>query len=391
MFDDARRVLLELLQNPAAAGQVSLEQWNDVLPLARSADVWPQLATGIAQSGDLSELPAKLLPHVRSGLRAAEASRRGILWELDRIGYALRGLQIPLVLLKGAAYVAADYRCGHGRVCSDVDLLVPRDALSEVERRLLAHGWNWGEIGSHDERYYREWLQELPPLIHEDRETVLDVHHNLLPRIDRSAARLDAQRLLANASRVGETPFSVLSPVDLVLHSAIHLFRIGDFRHALRDLYDMSWLLRQFGADLAFWPEFVARAEQLRLTRPCYYALHYVERLFGIATPQSLASAMQSWRPSRFRRSIMERLMRAALLPARPERAPLSRKLAISALSIGPAPRIQVLLSPLYWIKRVSKSKRPDRELPDAELPTLRPDQNAETSASRVHALAPTQ
>ena len=39
----------------------------------------------------------------------------------------------------------------------------------------------------------------------------------------------------------------VLSKPDMVLHSATHLFRNGDFSIGLRDLCDFDWLVREFG------------------------------------------------------------------------------------------------------------------------------------------------
>ena len=68
----------------------------------------------------------------------------------------------------------------------------------EVEGALMLHGWSTTHHDAYDQRYYRKWMHELPPLKHNTRGTVLDVHHAILP----VTARLkpDSRKLLA-ASR----------------------------------------------------------------------------------------------------------------------------------------------------------------------------------------------
>ncbi|WP_164045505.1 nucleotidyltransferase family protein, partial [Serratia marcescens] len=63
----------------------------------------------------------------------------------------------------------------------DLDILVPRDRLDEVEAALLAAGWEWVKPDPYDDAYYRRWMHELPPLIHRERDRMIDVHHTILP------------------------------------------------------------------------------------------------------------------------------------------------------------------------------------------------------------------
>ena len=41
---------------------------------------------------------------------------------------------------------------------------------------------------AYDQRYYREWMHELPPLLHVRRQTALDVHHAIAPETARGSA-----------------------------------------------------------------------------------------------------------------------------------------------------------------------------------------------------------
>ena len=124
---------------------------------------------------------------------------------MNRVERALRDLNVPVVLLKGGAYVMAGLPAGRGRLMSDLDILVPRERLPEVEGALSARGWETLEADSYDDYYYRNWTHELPPMRHRDRNTELDVHHTILPPLGSlkpdPALLFDAARPLAGTRR----------------------------------------------------------------------------------------------------------------------------------------------------------------------------------------------
>src|SRR6476469_4270169 len=89
----------------------------------------------------------------------------------------------------------------------------------------------------YDQRYYRTWMHELPPMQHVKRGSVIDVHHTIVPPT--SGTRLNAAALFDAATPLPEaSPFLVLAPPDMVIHSATHLFNNEDMAHGLRDLTD---------------------------------------------------------------------------------------------------------------------------------------------------------
>ena len=58
-----------------------------------------------------------------------------------------------------------------------------------------------------------------------------------------------------------EARLFVLAPVDMVLHSSVHLFQEGEFSHGLRDLLDIKDLLDFFGGDVIFgWARLATRS-----------------------------------------------------------------------------------------------------------------------------------
>ncbi|NJN14484.1 MAG: nucleotidyltransferase family protein [Planctomycetes bacterium] len=288
--------------------------WDLLLRQLRRTRLHPRLAVQLHEAGLVDSLPPEVRPHIEAGCVMAEAQERSTRWEVDRIGAALRDVDAAVVLLKGAAYVMAALPLARGRLTSDVDFMVAKPRLDEVEAALLAHGWEAMKVDAYDQQYYRRWMHELPPLCHARRETVVDVHHTILPETARF--RPDAGLLLASATPLdGASNLRLLCPEDLFLHAATHLF-CDAIENSLRDLVDLADLLAHFSRDEAFGRRLVERARALDLVRPLFYALRYTERLLGQPPPAG-TEALPAPGPLNLR--LMDRYVTAALLPEHPD------------------------------------------------------------------------
>jgi hypothetical protein len=221
---------------------------------------------------------------------------------------------IPVILLKGIAYVMAGLPPARGRLFHDVDIMVPKEKLDMTERTLFRYGWLTTELDEYDQRYYRQWTHELPPLRHLRRQAVLDVHHTIVPLT--AKYRPDARKLLAAAQDLnGDKMLRVLAPADMVLHSATHLFNEGEFENGLRDLVDLDDLLRHFSQTEPFWLELLERARELDLERPLHYALRYTHRILGTPVPEEIRERARLGRPRGFASPLMDAAFTRALAP----------------------------------------------------------------------------
>ena len=245
--------------------------WTGLITTARAE----QLLGTLAYRLDGLPLPEDVALLLADARAAAENGRRAALWEAEMARRALAPLGCTVVLLKGAAFVAAGLLAGRGRSIGDLDILVPRADLDRVEAALLAAGWEWVKPDPYDDAYYRRWMHELPPLIHRDRDRMIDVHHTILPLTARITP--DAGALLAAAAPLGNG-LAVLSPDDMLVHAAAHLFADGDLAGGLRNLWDIHCLIDDHGSD-----GLAARAAHHGLSKEMARALRLTHRLF--ATP----------------------------------------------------------------------------------------------------------
>lgn len=306
--------LIEVLMRPTDCASLTLAEWDLLLQQARSNQLLARVSI-VVQDHDLWQLvPEAVHPHLHASLALSRKHRRDVLWELRQIRKALTHLDCPLVLLKGAAYVAADLPAGRGRVFSDIDVMVPNPQLAVVEQALLDANWRHIKNDPYDQSYYRRWSHQLPPLQHAFRGTVLDLHHSIVPKTARVA--LPAERLFSEIRALPSSRgYYVLAPEDMVLHSAVHLFNDGEFSHGLRDLFDLHSLIASFAEEEKFWDRLLARAETLDLRRPLAYALRYLVRGLEAQFSSSLQQQLTAWLPSQPKRVLMDELFDEVLSP----------------------------------------------------------------------------
>ncbi len=313
-------LILEALRHPERLVDLDLPQWDALLKQGRLTDMPARLAARIERAGIEDQLPAKVQDHLIAARAIVDQHRRIAKWEVNRIRRALLGSGIHLVLLKGAAYIEADLPPGFGRLVSDVDIMVPKDDIFRAEDLLKQAGWKSMKLDAYDQRYYRQWMHELPPMKHRNRKAVLDVHHTILPesgRVKPDAAKLFAAARSIVQSENGKPAVHTLSPCDMVLHSAAHLFQDGDLAGGLRDIADLDELMRHFGEhEPDFWQALVPRSQEMDLHRSLYYAMRFCQRLLDTPIPtETLAAAQQVGKPLWPASSMMDFLANRALLP----------------------------------------------------------------------------
>jgi hypothetical protein len=316
-------ILLRALSVPASTVSFAVEDWDLLLRLARATRLLGRLAVCMEEQGLLAQVPSRVVNHFSAARVIVDHRQRMARWEINRILAALEGSDVPLVLLKGGAYIFAELPPSRGRLLSDVDLLVPRELLDSFEQTLLGHGWESVKLEEYDQRYYRTWMHELPPLSHPERGLEVDIHHTISPLTSR--LNPDSSKLLADSIPLADSRLRILQPVDMVLHSAVHLFHDGEFINGLRDLVYLADLFQHFGKHADFWEKLVSRAHLQGLLRPLFYTMRYTKRFLATDIPGSAMVAAGAEAPADPVLRLMDNLIEAVMIPEHPD-FPRSRR-----------------------------------------------------------------
>ena len=365
-----RTLIVSALMDSERLSELPLAEWDLLIRQGRRANLLARLAYQMIQNGVMDDIPRQPRLHLISALRMVERQNQAMRWEVQCILDALENIKTDVILLKGAAYVMAELPAANGRAFSDVDILLPKPFISGAESQLMLNGWQGMHHDDYDQRYYRQWMHEIPPLRHIKRGTAIDVHHTILPESAR--LKVNTPLLFENAVRLpGYRRLLVLSPEDMLLHSATHLFHEGGLENGLRDLFDLDSLFRHFsGAD--FWRRLVPRAVELGLTRPLYYAIRFCTAVMNTPIPGEVILAARTGKPSSAVSCLMDWCYLRALQPVHESCSTTGTGLARASLYI----RSHWMRMPFLLLVRHLSRKAVQRTVPPSWDSTSSRDAN---------------
>lgn len=301
--------LLEVMRQPERALQFDLAGWDALIRVCRRAKLLGHLAHALAELGYLDQVPAAPRSHLEAAAVLCARQQLAVGREIAALQQTLAAINVKLVLLKGAAYLAQAHPAAAGRLFSDIDILVPHENLDQVESALRLAGWGPLPLSQYDERYYRQWMHELPPLVHRQRGATLDVHHALLPRTARLT--IDSGALLQALQPTPLPGVWALGREDQVLHAACHWFFESEHQNGLRDALDLKRLIEAAATDPDFWPSLEARAAQLGATQVLQAAAHMCQQAVGLDLSRATLGA-------RSRRGLRPWLLQRSTWPDHP-------------------------------------------------------------------------
>lgn len=356
---------LGALHEPHRVLAWALNDWEDVVRIARRLRLLGRLAHCVDNAGLTSRLPELVQRHLLAELRLSRWRLKALNWTMRQVAQQLAGADYPRVLLKGGAYVAQDLLIAQGRLPSDLDIMVPRYAIADAQRRLGEQGWHEVALDAHDRRYYHEWSHETPPMRNALFGMELDLHHNILPPVARTT--VDASRLFTDCRPTGAGAWNVLSAVDQVLHAAAHLFLDSELRDRVRDVVDIDGLMRHHANQTDFWPDLIARADTLGLMEPLQLALRVSRGWMQTPVPASTLHVLSKHPISPLRQRWLLPMLDAAMTPSHPARPPErgQRLAALGVLFRYHRQRMPLrLLVPHLWHKM--RSRQPSERDIDA-------------------------
>lgn len=292
MFNHISDFLIKLFNQPHVFKGMTDKEWEPIIFVLRHEKLLARYAYKLIDSGQfdlLSDYPKK---HFNNAITLAVRQAEQVFREANYLSNHIAKYSPYMIFLKGAGYTLTRHPVGRGRVYSDIDILVEKSSLDSVEKHLCIRDWVSEPINDYDNKYYRKWAHEIPPLRNASRGTILDIHHNIVPVISGKAPNVE---LLTKHVIITDDGHQVLSPAAMTLHSAIHLFFNEDFKHGFRDMLDIHILITNSGDD-SFWKELLFIAKKTNFTKELVLACHFAHEIWGSDIPKEINEALANFK-----------------------------------------------------------------------------------------------
>lgn len=314
-----------LLRDPSLGQRFDDEMWEDVLHILRESDLLGTLCHLAIERGVFASYTDYAQRHLLSMKVYSARQAHQVAYECDLIRQRLQEAGVQCVFLKGAGYTLRKSCNSLGRIYSDIDVWVAKEQIDTAQAALRKDAWYSPPITDYDQRYYRQWAHELPPMKHLTRRTVLDLHHNIVPPVGGRAP--DMSHLLEGVVVTGGG-LLVLSAPAATLHSLIHLFNNEDWSSAFRDLIDLYLLLEEFG-DGDFWRTLLALANKTGFIQELVYGVVLLEQVLAYSAPESVREELSQRLVGARKSLLVKHVFVPALRPHHPLVCAGREKLAI--------------------------------------------------------------
>lgn len=289
------------------------KQWEALVFIARESGVLARVHHVLADKELLDAVPDFVLKHTNAAKMYADKQAHQVKFESALLSEIIKNDQVrDFAFMKGAAYVLSDSPVAKGRTFSDIDLLVSKSQIEDIERKLVVYGWFQDETSDYDQRYYRQWTHEIPPLRNNARGTILDLHHNILPPVSGRAPNI---QLFWDKVITTSSGSQVFSKPALALHSLTHLFFQEEFSHGFRDLSDLNILFSSVEKEDDFWTDILELAIATRFETELFYAYRYCKLIFATDFPPQFVDKIGQYSPGKLRLKMLDWLFLRVLLP----------------------------------------------------------------------------
>ncbi|MFB1036443.1 MAG: nucleotidyltransferase family protein [Sinobacterium sp.] len=303
-----------VLLEPKRGLRFDLDTWQSVILVLREEKLLATLYHLALETAVFEHYPEFAQRHLYSASIYARRQSKQIFYEALLLQELLEKNGVTPIFLKGANYTLRSSRNSQGRICSDIDVLVKVEELDSCESLLLSQNWKSAKLTQYDDRYYRQWAHEIPPLIHPFRGTVLDVHHNLYLPISGRSPKIE---LFINELEFSADNFAVLKIPQTVMHSIIHLFMNENFSSGMRDLFDIYRLIEEH-SDESFWKDITVLARQSHFLVELQYCLVALETIFSFDAPEYVSIALHDNQLSWPQKIWAKHIFVNAILPQHP-------------------------------------------------------------------------
>jgi hypothetical protein len=266
--------------------------WNQFVDRASEHDIGP-LVYRVLQRCELRDDRAlNDLARLKAQYCATAVRNVLIVGELESVLRALDARRKRVVVLKGAALAATVYGNLPVRPMQDVDLLIRKDDLPDIERLLESFGYTLNDSQRRVKSWYLAHHYHLT--FHRRVSSGFTMHCEIHWDLERPgrpfAVDIDGVWARAHSATVAGVTARVLSPEDLLLHLCLHACKhrlIGGFRA----FCDIAAVARHHSLHID-WEQIRLRALEWRISSFVYVPLRLAHEFLAAEIPPPVLNSL---------------------------------------------------------------------------------------------------
>ena len=290
-----RRRIIEL-----AGGDLD---WDQLAIVSYAHGIAPLVYHSLVESDAIGLVTVAVAQKLRSSYYA-NAARNSLLYdELKTLQLALGQEKLDVIILKGAALAETVYPHRALRPMSDIDLLVRRERLANVESKLLSMDY---AVDASTHEHHREHHYHL--VFTKSAAPSIEVHWHL--QRPTGPFRIDIQNLWERSQKtqIAGVEALVLSTEDLVLHLCQHFWK-HNLAGGIRPICDIAETTRYYG-DAVDWTKVANTSSKWEMNAASYLVLSLARELLDAPIPKDFLNEV---RPVNFNMGVIHWAREAVL------------------------------------------------------------------------------
>ena len=258
----------------------AVQGWRGIMKTAGREGLSPVLYKNLKDSNGL--LPQECLEELRRGYFSTLAQNKYYFRELVR---CLKTMDVPVILLKGAALLPVVYNDLGARSIGDFDILIRRRDLGKVMGHL-------GDLGYKSHAVPGRYARNITFIRRGETGLPLEVHWHIENALFPNFEMFGMERMWQAALPVEIEGYKglIFAPHHQLLHLTVHALRHAYDRLIL--LYDIHQVINHYGERLD-WEKLVSEASECRLSRPLFYGLYLTKLLMNTDVPQHVLNRLR--------------------------------------------------------------------------------------------------
>jgi len=271
--------------------------WDYIAQETKDQGVTPLLYHSLSRMENGRDyIPDDILTRLKNLYYGSAANNILLYQRLSRVLAFLREENIKVIVLKGAALAERVYGNPALRPMSDVDLLVRKEDLPQIDEKLRLLGYttevNYLDCLKTSDNSYLNTI-----MMHSTVSPPLHLHWHLanstIPTFIYSS-KIEMERIWQEAipTRVADVGSLVLAPYHLIIHLSEHALKPGHSLRKLISLCDIHEAVRVY-RDRLNWGLLKDEAFRFNLNRQLYYCLHLASQVLGTDVPGDILDKLK--------------------------------------------------------------------------------------------------